>query len=171
MIFYTGLIGSLILVTGAAWPNTSAKTHPVKSIKNWLFTIGALIMLLYAILGGSIFFIILEILIVIASILMMLNIDDKIDAIIISISGLALVLWSLTLFEGYNTIFFIVGLSGVGLGYTFKTGLKRNIALTAGSILIATFSFIEASWVFFWLNTFFAIFSSYYLIKTLSTAR
>lgn len=168
-IFLTGLIGSLILVTGAAWPETKT-SHPVKSIKNWLFGIGGLIMLLYAIFGyqqgGPIFFVMLEILVVIASILMMLNTDDRIDTTIISISGLGLIVWSLYLFEGYSTVFFILGLSGIGLGYAFKMAtFRRNLALTLGSILIALFSYVEKSWIFFWLNVFFAIFSLYYLTK------
>lgn len=171
-IFLTGLIGSLILVTGAAWAENGKVNHPAKSFKNWLFAIGGLVMLLYAIFGyqqgGPAFFMILEIMVVLASILMILNTPDRIDTIIIAISGLGLIIWSLYLFEGYNTILFILGLSGIGLGYAFQMGtLRRNIALTMGSILIALFSYIEASWVFFWLNVFFAIFSGYYLVKNL----
>ena len=129
-------------------------------------------MLIYAILGylvgGPIFFIFLEILVVIASVLMMLDISDRIDTAIISIAGLILIVWSLTLFEGYNTIFFIIGLSGIGLGYAFEMGtLRRGIALTLGSALIALFSYIEASWIFFWLNVFFALFSGYYVLRLL----
>ncbi len=170
-IFITGIVGSLVLVTGAAWPGLEAK-HPVKSVKNWLFAIGGLIMLLYAFFGyqqgGPIFFVILEIFVVIASILMMLNTSDKIDTPIIGISGLGLIIWSLYLFENYGTIIFILGLSGIGLGYAFKMGtIRRDFALTAGSALIAVFSYIEASWIFFWLNVFFAIFSAYYLAKNL----
>lgn len=169
-IFITGLVGSLILVTGAAWPEPKDVKHPTKSLKNWLFAIGGLIMLLYAFFGyqqgGPIFFVMLEILVVIASILMMLNTPDKVDVPIISISGVGLIIWSLYLFQGYNTVFFILGLCGIGLGYAFEMGsLRRNIALTLGSILIALFSYIEASWIFFWLNLFFAIFSAYYLYK------
>lgn len=172
-IFLTGLIGSLILVTGAAWPEIKAVKHPMRSIKNWLFAIGGLIMLLYAVFGyikgGSVFFVFLEILVVIASIMMMLNTDDRIDTAVISASGLVFIVWSLYLFEGYNTIFFIIGLSGIGLGYTFDMGtLRRPVALTLGSALIALFSYIEANWIFFWLNVFFAIFSGYYLVKGLA---
>lgn len=172
-LFFTGLIGSLVLVTGAAWPEARDVKHPTKSVKNWLFAIGGCVMLLYAIFGyqqgGPIFFVILEILVVIASILMMLNTPDKIDTPIIALSGLGLIIWSLTLFEGYNTVFFILGLSGIGLGYAFQMRtLRRNVALTAGSILIALFSYIEASWIFFWLNAFFAIFSGYYVYKGLA---
>jgi hypothetical protein len=168
--FLTGLAGSLILVTGAAWPVLKTRKHPTKSTKNWLFAIGGLVMLIYAVLGymqgGPIFFIFLQALIGLASILMMLNVKDRIDIAVISLAGLGLIGWSLYLFEGYNTIFFIIGLTGIALGYTFQMGtLRRSIALTLGSVLIALFSYIEASWVFFWLNVFFAIFSGYYVVK------
>ena len=82
-IFFTGLLGSLVLVSGAAWPESKNVKHPTKSIKNWLFFIGGLMMLLYSVFGwqhgGPIFYMILEIFVVIASILMMLNTPDKID--------------------------------------------------------------------------------------------
>lgn len=172
IIFLTGLIGSLILVLGAAWPNVGDHKHPAKSFKNWLFAIGGLVMLLFSVLGyqngGPIFFVFLEILVVIASALMMLHVDDRIDTAVISVSGIGLIIWSLTLFEGYNTVCFILGLAAVGLGYAFDNGtLRRDIALTLGSTLIAFFSYLEMSWMFFWLNLFFAIFSGYYLVKNL----
>ncbi len=171
--FLTGVAGSLTLVTGSAWPESKDTKHPTKSVKNWLFAIGGLIMLIYAIMGyqegGPVFFVILEILVVIASVLMMLNTPDNIDTPIIGISGMGLIIWSLFLFEGYNTIFFILGLSGIGLGYALSAGtVRRNAALTIGSALIAIFSYIETSWIFFWLNLFFAIFSGYYLYKGLT---
>jgi hypothetical protein len=172
-IFFTGLVGSLVLVTGAAWPEPKDVKHPVKSTKNWLFAIGGLAMFLYALFGyqqgAPIFFLILEILVVITNILMMLNTDDRIDTAVILLSGAGLTVWSLFLFQGYNTIIFIAGLLGVGLGYAFQMGtLRRNVALTVGSLLIAFFSYLEASWIFFWLNTFFSVFSAYYLVKGLT---
>jgi len=175
-IFWTGLVGSLVLVTGAAWPEIKDVKHPSKSLKNWFLAIGGFIMLLYAIFnyqqGGPIFFVILQILIVISSILMMLNTPDKVDAPILTISSLGLIIWSLYLFEGYNTVFFILGLCGTGLGYAFQMGtLRRSIALTLGTSLIALFSYIEANWIFFWLNMFFALFSSYYVYKGLTHPR
>ncbi|PIZ75686.1 hypothetical protein COY05_03480 [Candidatus Peregrinibacteria bacterium CG_4_10_14_0_2_um_filter_38_24] len=172
-IFSTGIIGSLILVTGAAWPESKDVKHPMKSLKNWLFAIGGFAILLYAIFGymqgGPIFFMILEILVAVSSILMMLNTPDKVDVPILTISSLGLIVWSLFLFEGYSTIIFILGLCGIGLGYTLQGGtLRRSVALTLGSILIAVFSYIGASWIFFWLNVFFAIFSAYYVYKGLA---
>lgn len=175
-IFITGLVGSLVLVTGAAWPEIKNVKHPTKSLKNWLFAIGGFIMLLYAIFGyqqgGPIFFVILQILVAISSVLMMLNTPDKFDISILTISSLGLIIWSLYLFEGYNTIIFILGLCGIGLGYAFQMGtLRRSIALTLGSVLIAMFSYIETSWIFFWLNVFFAIFSAYYVYKGFARQR
>lgn len=170
--FWVGLIGSLILVTGAAWPATESAEHPAKSIKNWLFAVGGLLMLGYAVLGylagGPVFFVFLEVLVVVASVMMMLHVDDRIDTAVIGMLGLGFIVWSLTLFEGYNTVFFILGLTGIGLGYAFDMGtLRRDVALTAGSGLIAVFSYVGQSWIFFWLNVFFALFSGYYLIKDL----
>lgn len=175
-IFITGLVGALVLVTGAAWPEPKKTKHPTKSIKNWLFAIGGLTMLIYAALnflqGGPIFFIFLQSLVVIASILMMLNIPDTIDTPIIVICGIALIIWSIYLFENYNTVFFILGLTGIGLGYVFKMAtLRRSVALMLGGALIALFSYIGANWIFFWLNVFFAIFSAYYVYKGLTRQR
>jgi hypothetical protein len=169
-IFLTGLVGSLILVAGAAWPDPIKISHPAKSTKNWLFAVGGLAMLMYAIFGyqqgGPIFFVILEILVAISCTLMMLNTPDKIDTIVLGISGAGLGIWSLYLFEGYNTIIFILGLVVVALGYAFQMGtLRRSVALTLGSVFIAIFSYLEASWIFFWLNAFFAVFSAYYVYK------
>jgi hypothetical protein len=172
-IFLTGLLGSLVLVTGAAWPVRTDIAHPARSVKNWLFALGGLIMLIYSTLGylqgGPIFFVFLQVLVGISSILMMLNTPDSIDTPIITISGLGLIAWSLYLFEGFNTVFFILGLTGIGFGYAFQMGtLRRSVSLTLGSILIALFSYIGESWIFFWLNVFFAFFSAYYVYKGLN---
>lgn len=166
--FWIGILGSLILVAGAAYPIEKV-TSPIKSKKNWLFAVGGLFMLTYSIInymqGGPIFFVMLQILVNISSILMMLNTPDKFDVSILSIAGIALIIWALNLFEGYNTVFFIIGLLGIGIGYALNGGtVKRNLALTVGSALIAIFSYIEASWIFFWLNVFFALFSGYYVL-------
>lgn len=168
--FFIGLIGSLVLVTGAAWPESKKPQHPTQSIKNWLFAIGSSFMMAYAILGylsgGSIFFVFLQILVAISTILMMLDIDDRIDMILLTISSVILIIWSMYLFQGYTTLFFILGLAGIGFGYAFKMGTtRRNLALTLGSALISFFSYIEKNWMFFVLNLFFAIFSAYYLQK------
>jgi len=173
--FLIGLVGAIILVMGAAYPVKPVK-HPTKSIKNWLFAIGAVCMFIYALLGyldgGPIFFLILQILVAVSTVLMMLDTPDKVDVPILGISGLVLIIWSLTLFEGTNTVFFVIGLVGIALGYALKPGsIQRNLSLTLGSALIAIFSYIEKDAIFFWLNTFFALFSAYYVIKLMLTAK
>jgi len=138
--------------------------------------VGAIILLGYATLNyflaeGSLFFVLLELLIIVASVMMMVDLDDKTDTIVLSVAGLGFVAWSLFLYEGLNTIYFIIGLTGVGLGYALKTGsVQRFVAFTSGSSLIAFFSYLSADWVFFGLNVFFAIFSAYYLVKILRKA-
>ncbi|MCF7830961.1 hypothetical protein K9M41_03145 [Candidatus Gracilibacteria bacterium] len=172
-LFLLGLVGALILVSGAAWPEGKDVNHPAKSVKNWLFALGALFMLTYSLLGylqgETIFFVLLQSLAVVASILMMLNVRDDIDTPIIAVIGLGLIVYSLYLFEGYQTVFFVLGLSGIGMGYAFQTGtIRRELALTLGSIMVAFFSYLEASMIFMWLNIFFAIFSGYYLTKSIN---
>jgi len=169
--FFVGLLGSLVLVTGAAWP-VEKTTNPRKSIKNRLFGVGWLIMLAYALLGyftgGPIFFVILEILVTISCILMMLNTNDRFDTAALGISGAALIVRSLTLFEWYSTIIFVLWLAWLGLWYAFKMNtLRRDLALMIGSAIVALFSYLEASWIFFRLNVFFVLFSLYYTIKFL----
>ncbi len=172
-IFLTGLIGSLILVTGAAWPEIKDTKHPMKSTKDWLFAIGSTTMLVFSLLGylmadGAIFFVFLQGFILVAVVMMMLNTSDKTDLTVMSIAGIGFIAWSLTLFEDYTTIIFILGLVGIGLGYTLEMGsVKRMLGLTIGAALIALFSFLVANWVFFWLNVFFALFSGYYLVRRL----
>ena len=124
-------------------------------------------MLAYSILnymaGGSIFFVLLQIFINSTSVLMMLNTSDRFDTPVIILVGLCMIAWSLRLFDGYNTVFFIIGLSGIGLGYAMNMGtLKRNVSLTVGSALIALFSYLSGDMIFFWLNVFFALFSGWY---------
>ena len=89
--FIAGLVGAGVLVVGAAWPDKKV-THPTKSVKNWLFALGGLCMLVYSILnyldGGPVFFIFLQALINVASLLMMINIKDKYDVPIISVLAL-----------------------------------------------------------------------------------
>lgn len=167
-----GILGAILLVIGSAWEEEKNISHPIKSIKNWLFLVGSSIMLIYAWLcftqGDPIFFVFLEILIVLSSLLMMLNWGDRVNIPIILIGSGALLIWSFYLFENFYTVFFILGLSTLGMGYVFKNGtLKRNMALTFGSLLIALFSFVEANWIFFVLNSLFATCSGFYLARGL----
>lgn len=170
--FAVGIVGSLVLVTGAAWPEPKKKTIPVKSIKNWILALGSLVMFLYALLGylqgGSIFFIFLQILVIISNILMMLDTDDRIDMAVIGLCGTGLIIWSMTMFQGISTVVFILGLIGIGFGNAFQMKtLRRNVFLTMSRSIIAVFSYMQANWIFFWLNIFFSLFAGYHLVKML----
>lgn len=167
--FLIGLFGSLLLVTGAAWPDKKVK-HPAKSTKNWLFAVGAAFMLIYASLnylaGGEIFYIFLQVFANFSSILMLSNVRENIATPLVVGAGVLMLILSLTLLEDLNTVFFILGLTGIAYGYVMPAAtFRRNIHLTLGSALIAVFSYITGTWIFFWLNTFFAIFSGYYAWK------
>ena len=169
-----GVLGAIILVLGAGYPVVPV-SHPAKSAKNWLFAVGGLGMLLYStlnyLMGGTIFFVILQLFINFTSVLMMCNTSDKFDAPFISLVGLGMIAWSLSLFEGYNTVFFVIGLTAIGVGYALDTGtFKRNAVLAFGSAVIAVFSFIERDTIFFVLNIFFALFSLYHAIKLKNAA-
>jgi len=167
--FLIGLIGSAILIVGAAWP-VHTVSHPARSLKNWLFLIGSACMFLYSVLnyfeGGLIFFILLQILIAITTVLMMLDTSDKFDVPFIAAVAAALVVYSLYLSMGTETIIFVVGLTVLGVGFALNTGtFKRNMALGLGSAVIAGFSYLSADWIFFGLNFFFAVFSFYHASK------
>lgn len=166
-----GVAGGVILVAGAACPDRPT-LRPVASLKNWLFAIGALVMLVYSVmnwrLGGSVFFVFLEGLVNLSSVFMMLDTDDCIDTPVIGVATAGLILWSLRLFPGFRTILFILGLAGIAMGYCSKGGTPhRELALALGSALITYFSYIENNQVFFWLNLFFALFAGLqlYLLK------
>jgi hypothetical protein len=102
----------------------------------------------------------------ISCILMMIDVDDKIDSIIIWISWITLIWLSIFFSNNYNTIIFILWLIWLWLGYAFKMwSLRRDIALTLWSLSVAIFSYLEWNLVFLWLNIFFCLFSLYYTIK------
>lgn len=169
-IFIIGLTGAITLILGAAWPETTDK-KPFLSIKNWLLAIGALFMLTYSITGyiyqeTPVFFIFLQSLIIISSIFMMTGANPKTSSWAIGLAGTGLIIWSIYLFKSYNTIIFILGLIGIAFGYSLpENTVKRFLAFVLGSILISLFSYIGKNWIFFWLNLFFAIFSTYYLAQ------
>ena len=152
MIFWLGILGSLILVAGSAYPEKKTP-HPAHSLKNWLFAIGGLCMLTYSTInylqGGAVFFVFLQALVNVASVLMLTNVPDRIAAPFIGIVGLGLMGWSLTLFEDITTLFFILGLIGIGIGYVLDKPNPRNAALMLGSALIALFSYFTQDWIFF----------------------
>ncbi|MDO8649451.1 MAG: hypothetical protein Q7R81_06760 [Candidatus Peregrinibacteria bacterium] len=133
-------------------------------------------MLAYSLLGyregGPVFFIFLQALVNVSSVFMMLDTPDSVDTPILVVLALGLIGWSLYLFEGYRTIFFVIGLAGIGMGYAMDMGtVRRNASLALGSGLIALFSYLTGSWIFFWLNAFFALFSGYYALKQLGHTR
>jgi len=166
MTFWIGLLGSLVLISGAAYPVRDFQ-HPVESVKNCLFASGGLLMLSYSVLnyleGGPIFFVFLQGLVNVASVLMLSNSHERISTPVIIGLGMVLMVWSLLLFEGLSTVFFIIGLTGVATGYVLKSGtFRRNLALMLGSLLIALFSLLVADWMFFWLNVFFSVFSGWH---------
>ncbi len=164
-----GILGGIVLVAGAAWPDRQG-IKPVTSVKNWLFAIGGLLMLVYStfnyLAGGSIFFIFLQAVVNLSSIFMMLDVDDRIDQPIIAVATIALIITSFILFPGFGTVPFVLGLGGIALGYC-STGatVRREAALFVGSALIALFSYLDASWIFFWLNVFFAFFSAVHMLS------
>ncbi len=164
-----GIIASIILVAGAIAAEPKKKIHPAKSLKNWLLALGGLGMFTYSLLGwlqgGAVFFVYLQGLVVISSVLMMANVCEKITTGIVVAIGTGFIISSLALYQGINTVFFILGLTGIALGYILKMGtIRRSLALTLGSALIALFSYIEGDMIFFWLNVFFSFFSAIYLV-------
>ncbi|MCD6461729.1 MAG: hypothetical protein J7L61_03195 [Thermoplasmata archaeon] len=171
-----GVLGAAVLVAGAGWPEPAERVHPTGSVKNWLLSAGAVVMLAYAVLkylgGGPVFFVFLQTLVVAASILMMADVPERVNVLVIPACGILLVLWSLLLFEDYTTVLFILGLSAVGLGYVFEMAtLRRSLSLTAGGVLIAVFSYLGGNWIFFWMNASFAALSGSYTLKMLLDRR
>lgn len=170
MIFALGVIGGLILVIGSAWPEKKSNTA-LSSKRNWYFAAGNLLIFAYALLNwyfntGAVFFVILETLILVATVLMLRPIAANQSALVFGLAGAGLSLFSLTLFEGYQTLIFIAGLAIVSFGFSLPPqSEKRNLVLALGSGLIALFSYLGADWIFFWLNIFFAFFSAYHFWK------
>src|SRR3989338_8577125 len=97
-IFLLGLGSSLILVLGAAWPDT-AVDRAIASIKDWCFALGALGLLIYSVLnwrgGAPVFFIFLEGMVTLASAFMMLDVSEKISSPILVAATTGLIGWSL----------------------------------------------------------------------------
>ena len=163
-----GILGAIILVTGAAWPISTA--HPGKSIKNWLFLIGAIFMLAYSswnyLLGGVIFFIFLQLFVLTSNISLIIKLPKKYAQPLVIIAGIGFTLVSLSLLEDTTTIPFILGLSTLAYGYVSDPATQKGeIFLTMGSILLSLFSYLVGDMVFFGLNAFFTIFSGYYVWK------
>ncbi len=165
-----GIVGSIVLLIGAAWP-LEKTTVPTKSVKNWLFASGSFIMLLYALFGyfldgASIFYTVLELVVMFAVVLMMLDTSDRMDTGLMSVAGILLIVRSLFLFPSFNIVLFIVSFVFLGLWYAYKTNtFRRFLFLAIGGALIALSSYLSVSRIFFRLNIFFSLFSLYYAIK------
>lgn len=167
-IFLIGTLGAVITVLGVAWPSPKHTSSPYCT-KNYVFAVGNSLMFAYAVLqytqGGTLFFVLLECLVVIATILMFASKSDTINTYILTLSGAVFVGWSLYISKDVYTILFIIGLTILCLGYSFTINtLRRYVAFTVGSLCIAIFSYLEANWIFFALNIFFAVFSGWYLL-------
>ncbi len=170
-----GILGSIILIIGAALPDR-ATSHPALLRKNQFLAVGSTCMFAYAVLnyfdGGSFFFILLQILITVSTVLMLLNTNDRIDVPVLACAGAGLAFYSLSLFEGDATLVFVAGLVILGIGFALKTGTsRRNLALAVGSTIIALFSYLQSDWIFFGLNVFFALFSGYHAWKLQNTVK
>lgn len=169
LVFLTGLIGSLFLVTGSAWKNPKKGTHPARALKNQLFTIGNILMFLYSVFsylaGQPIFYAFFETLILVSTVFMLLNVNDRWASIGVGVVGAGFLVWSLELFEDNTTIYFILGLTTIGIGFILKNHFYRNLFLAIGSAFISIYSFLGDSPIFFWLNLFFCLFSLVHVVK------
>lgn len=164
---WIGTLGSFLVVIGAALPGKSGE-KPIFSKRNWLLLSGAVALFAYAWMrwqgGGSVFFVLLEALVIAGSVLMMLGTSDRIDFFIIGGATALFAGLSLAFAQETDTLFFIVGLGGIGLGYAWEAGTwRREAALFTGSILIASYSALEGEIVFLSLNILFAFFSALHL--------
>lgn len=113
--------------------------------------------------GGSFFFILLQILIAVSTVLMLFDTNDTFDTVLLSFAGAGLITYSLFLFQDYSTIIFVVGLVTLGVGFAFNMlSIWRQVLLAVGSVLIAIFSFVQGDQIFLWLNVFFAGFSMWH---------
>jgi len=163
-IFFLGVTGGTLLVLGSLLPE---KLHisPYRSVKNWLFALGNFCMLLFSLLdylfqSGMFFFVLLQGVVNLSSIFMMFRVPEKISAFSLLAAGVVCTMWSLFLEQDSTVLLFIIGLIMVSLGFVFAEGsMRRNEALFFGSACIAIFSYINETWIFFWLNSFFALFS------------
>ena len=171
----TGIVGAVILLIGAAWPIGNVKKES-QSIKNWIFIAGNALMFAYALLNyylgqGVFFFILLQLLVNVGGWLGVIEWRRGIENAIVGVLGMAMILWSLFLFEGGQTIFFIIGLTLLALGFSMNAGKNKQLLLMLGSGLVAYFSFLVWDPIFLGLNVFFALFSGYYLLQVLKAAK
>lgn len=171
-----GIIGWVLLVIGAAYPREKVVAN-AKSVKNWLFSIGSWLLLVYALMGylagGPVLLLGVEVMIVLGCIMMLLDIKPMMARWIVSILWVILLVRAFTSLWGIDTMMlFILGGAALGLGYVSPMeSLWRNLALTIGGILAIIFSYLGASRILFWLNVGFAAFCLYSTILNLKHAK
>ena len=169
-IFLLGVTGGALLVLGSLLPE---KSHalPHQSAKNWLFVMGNFFMFLFSLFdylfqSGVFFFVLLQIIVNIASALMMLRASEKKSTLFLLAVGMVCTVWSLILEQNGTTLLFVAGLIGISLGFVFAEGsVRRNGAFFLGSSCIVMFSYMNEAWIFFWLNGFFAFFSLLHAVR------
>lgn len=165
-----GIVGAVLLVIAALYP-TKIITTPATSLKNRLFALGSFMMLLYAgmwyLAGWSNVILLTEILIVMSCIFMLTNIRVRVATWIVALFGILFLIWSLWSFGWYdNILLFILGGIVLSIGYVAPMqSYQRWIGLTLWGILLVIFSYIWSSWIFFWLNIWFALGTGYCLLR------
>jgi len=164
-----GILGGVLLVLGSAWPESKKELPSYAEPKSLILAGGGLFMLFYTLFyildDGPLFFLFLQLFANLGAIFMLLDVDDRIDTTVMTLGGLLFMGLSLWFYEDLTTLYFIAGLLGVGLGYVIHRGsVWRQVAFFFGSALITYYSCLSGSWIFFWLNVFFAVFSLMYII-------
>lgn len=170
-----GIVASTFLVIGALLPD-APNVHPARSLKNQCFAIGNIGMIAYAWMrfleGGSVFFLFLEAMMMLSTILMLTNAHERLSQMLILPTGMLFSLAALLIDIELATLLFVIGLTVVSIGFISRGGtLRRSIFLTLGSGLVAVFSAIQHDVVFLWMNAFFALFSLYHVGKIVLISR
>lgn len=144
--------------------------HPRNSIKERLFAIWGIIMLIYSIFyyfeWGSALYILLEIFICIASRLKMMKEQGKKDMRTLWFLWASLIIISYLINQSEQIVRFILWFIITSLWYISKGGTtNRNAALTIWWLFISIFSYLEMSLIFFAVNIFFTFFAAHYRKK------
>lgn len=127
-------------------------------------------MIIYAVFrymaGGSVFFLLLEAMMLLATVLMLVQAKESISRTLILIMGFLLSATAFFIKIDPETLIFVAGLTIVSVGFTSGANtIRRNALLALGSGLVALFSAIQHDPVFLWMNVFFALFSLYHVVK------
>lgn len=146
--FIIGVVGAVCTVIGAGWPDKVPK-KPRFSVKNRLFFVGNTLVFCYSVLlareGGTVFFLYLESVVMLGTILMMTTIPKIYNVIATSVLGLFFVFRVLLGTQDRQTLIFVVGLTGLTIGFVSPAAtLQREGALTLGSIGVAIYSYVTS---------------------------